>query len=161
MKRENKAVIGIPTYLLVIIIVTAVITGMLAIGITSLQRNLCRQQVINQINTIVNKAEVISAASYDETVLTFKVTFPKDMKKAVFGALPINKSENITFHQNILTEKSLCVLFDDNHRFIKHSPVRFCDRSGKSYATLSSGSYHLVLEVTQMNGESYVKIYQQ
>ena len=160
MKNNETAIISLPTYLLVIIIVASIATVLLTMGVFDLQKNLQTQQIENQIETILMKAETISAASVDETNLILTVDFPNQMKTTVFGAVPSQNSTNeLSFLRTNYTKKSISVVFDNHQQIIKHTSISFSGKSVETYGELVPGSYDIVLKLIQQNGETYVQIY--
>lgn len=160
MKSNETAIISLPTYLLVVIIVTSIATILLTMGVFDLQKNLQTQQIENQIETILMKAKTISAASVDESSLILTVDFPQQMKTTVFGAVPSqNNTNEASFLRTNYTKKSISVVFEDHQQIIKHTSTLFSGKSVETYGELAPGSYEIVLKLVQQNGETYVQIY--
>ncbi|MFO8077906.1 MAG: hypothetical protein R6U21_04630 [Thermoplasmatota archaeon] len=160
MKRDETAIMSLPTYLLIIVVVTAIAIILLTMGALDLQKNLQKQQIENQLETIMMKAKTMSTAAVDETTLIISVDFPNQMKTAVFGAIPQENETNKPFFlRNNHTKKSLCAILDDHQQIIKHSSMLFSGESIETYAELPSGSYDIMLRLIQRNGETYVQVF--
>jgi coproporphyrinogen III oxidase len=119
-----------------------------------------KQQIENQIETIIMKGKTISTAAADETMLTHTVDFPDQMNTAVFGAVPYkNNTNEFFFLRNNNSQKSICVLFNDHQQIIKHTSLYFSGESVETFAELPPGSYEIVLKLVQQHGETYVQIF--
>ncbi len=158
MARKNQiATIDLPSSLLIISIVVGVSIALLILGFAHLQTAIQTNHVKQELGTLCAKAELLSSTAFEETSIVQTVSFPSCMHSLIAGAVP-DASVNHSISRDNQTASSLCVLYKNGERFIKHSTVKYCGFSSNDYAVLPAGSYDVRLTVMNKHGETYVQI---
>jgi len=162
MLRNEKAVTGIPIYIAVVIVITAIGIAVFSIAIHNIWQDSQIHQVEYEVDKIVSEAKNMFEYANEGTIVTVHVDFPSSMKFIIFGSLPINSSfepDNATLDEN--TSNNYYFIMNNGRIFTFHSNVRYSGRNHNETAVFHPGVYDLKLElVMEGNGRTYVKIYQ-
>jgi len=160
--KNKEAVMGLPIYLMVAIIVAAAIIIILAISIYNVSLESQFHKTQQEINKIVSEAENMFEYADEGTMITIHSEFPSSMKFAVFGSLPKNKTNEIndlTLDEN--TSNNYFFVMNNGKISIYHSNARFSSKNTDQIAVFYPGTYDLKLElIKESDGKTYVKIYQ-
>jgi hypothetical protein len=159
---DQKAVMGLPFFYTVALIVAAVILGILSYSLISIQHESQIHQIEYQIEQIIAEAKNMYEYADDGSFIHKKVDFPSSMKTLVFGALP--KQDEPVSSSTLLDENTSNNYFyvtDDGRIFPFHSSVRFSGENTTQIAVLVSGSYEITMELQSKDGTTYVTIYRQ
>ncbi len=161
MKNDEKAVMGLPTYLLVAIITSAVIIAIFSMSIYNISKDIQYQNVKNEMDKILSEAENMFEYADSGTMVTLNIDFPQDMKFMVFGGLPENNGlppTILTLNEN--TSNDYYFVMNDGRTTTGHTHVRFSGEQTNKISILYPGTYDLKLElVKENNGKTYVKIF--
>lgn len=162
MLHNDKAVMGLPIYILVAIIAAANITAILSIAFYNIWSDSQFHQAEHEINKIASDAENMFEYADEGTVITIHVEFPSYMRFIVFGGLPkndeISEPKNITLDEN--TSNNYYFIMNDGRITTSHSNARFSSENSNEMAIFHAGTYDLKLElVKEVDGRTYVKIY--
>jgi hypothetical protein len=159
-KIDTRAVVGMPVFLLVAIIVASIIIGFFAFGVlTSIQESQF-DIVKKEIEKIVCEAENMFEYADEGSLVTVHVDLPDSLNFLVLGGLPVNGISEPSDHsldENM--SNNYYFVMDDSNVFSSSSNARFSDNSTNSIVLLRSGSFDLKLELVKVGGKSYVKVY--
>jgi hypothetical protein len=161
LKFNDEAVVGLPVYLLIVIIIACIIFGVFAFSIYKMHKDTQIDIVRSEIEKITSEAENMFEYANEGTLVTVHVDFPDSMGFLVFGSLPENGVMEPTDHtldENI----SNCYFFvmDDGTIETYSSNARFSGENADEIALIGPGSYDLRIELERVGDKSYVKIYQ-
>jgi len=92
MLHNRSAVMGLPTYIAVAIIVAAAVIAVLSISIYGILADSQLYQVEHEMDKIASEAENMFEYADGGTMVTVHIEFPTSMKFVVFGGLPTNGS---------------------------------------------------------------------
>ena len=161
MFSDDTAVLGLPSFLVVSIIVTAAVLSVFSISVYHLILDSEYDVTRSEIDLIISEAENMYEHADEGTLKTMQVKFPSSLKFAVFGDLPKNgnsKPEDLTLDEN--TSNNYYFVTTDGSFFSGHSNVFFSGYETDQIAVLHYGTYDINLElVKDENGKTYVKIY--
>jgi len=159
---DKKAVMGLPIYIMVAIIVAAAIIAILLIGIYNVSLDSQFYKTQQEINKIISEAENMFEYADEGTMITIHSEFPSSMKFAVFGGLPKNKMNelnDLTLDDN--TSNNYFFVMNNGKILVSHSNARFSNKNTDQISVFYPGVYDLKLElVKEFDGKTYVKIYQ-
>ncbi|MEA2055971.1 MAG: hypothetical protein U9O49_03985 [Candidatus Thermoplasmatota archaeon] len=160
MFSDDTAVLGLPSFLVVSIIVTAAVLSVFSISVYHLILDSEYDVTCSEIDLIISEAENMYEYANEGTLKTMQVEFPSSLKFAVFGGLPKNgnsEPEDLTLDEN--TSNNYYFVTTDGS-FSGHSNVFFSGYETDQIAVLHYGAYDVNLElVKDENGKTYVKIY--
>jgi len=158
---NKEAVMGLPVYLIVAIIVASAIIAVLSIGIYNVYLDSQFHKTQQEINKIVYEAENMFEYADEGTMIPIHCEFPPSMKFVVFGGLPKNKTNEVndlTLDEN--TSNNYFFVMNNGKISISHSSTRFSGKNTDQIAVFYPGVYDLKLElVKEVDGKTYVKIY--
>ena len=161
MLCDEKAVMGLPIYIVVAIIVAAAIIAAFSIAIHNIWIDSQIHQVECETDKIVSEAENMFEYADEGTMVTVHADFPSFLRFIVFGGLPVNSSfepDNITLDEN--TSNNYYFVMNTGKIFTYHSNARFSGKNHNETAMFHPGVYDLKLElIKEDNGRTYVKIY--
>jgi hypothetical protein len=158
---DDRAVIGMPVYLLVAITTSSIILTVFSLSILNITKNAEVDSVKKEVEKIVSEAENMFEYADGGTVLTINVNLPNSLNKLVFGSLPqknVFDEKDIIFDEN--TSNNYFFVMDDGTTNVYSSNARFTGENIEQVALLKSGTYNLVIELIKNKGKTYVKIYQ-
>ena len=158
--NNNRAVIGMPVYLLVAIVVAGVIIGLFALSIYNSIKNSQTEQIKSEIEKIISEAENMFEYADEGTLVTVSVDFSNSLKFAVFGSMPQNgvlKPTNYNLDEKM--SNNYYFVTDDGTVSSYSSNARFSSQDTSSIAVFGPGVYDLSLELEKKGGKTYVKIY--
>jgi len=161
LKFDDTAVVGLPVYLLIVIIIACIIFGVFAFSIYKMHNDAQVDVVRSEIEKITSEAENMFEYANEGSLVTVHVDFPDSMGFLVFGSLPENGVMEPTEH-SLDEGVSNCYYFvmDDGTIETHSSNARFSGESVDEIALLGPGSYDLRIELERVGDKSYVKIYQ-
>jgi hypothetical protein len=160
MLYNKKAVLGLPVYLLVAIIVSVTILTFLSLSMKSTITEADIHQVQREINSILVQAEQMYTFADEGTLVTIHVEFPESMSFAVFGGMPQSSLLPPTkYTLDDHTSNNYYFVMNDGTFSISHSLVRFSSENSSSIALFYPGSYDLNLELCTIGEKTYVKVY--
>ncbi len=161
MKNDEKAVMGLPTYLLVAIITSAAIIAIFSMSIYNISKDTQYQNITNEVDKILSEAENMFEYADSGTMVTLTVNLPQNMKFMVFGGLPENNGlAPSTLTLNEVTSNDYYFVMDNGRSTTGHTNVRFSGEQTNEISILYPGTYDLKLElVKENNGKTYVKIF--
>ena len=158
--ERKEAVIGMPIYLMVAIVVASLITGIFAFSIYASIKKSQTDEVKSEIEKIISEAENMFEYADKGTLVTVSVDFSNSLKFAVFGSMPQNGALKPTNYN--LDEKmsnNYYFVTDDGTVSSYSSNARFSSQNTSSIAVFGPGVYDLSLELEKKGGKTYVKIY--
>lgn len=161
LKNNNQAVIGLPIYLTIAIIVATMIIGILVYGIFVGMQNAQAHLVEKQIDEILTEAEQMYEQADFGSLRTISVDFPTSMRFVVFGSPPIdgNKRPN-NYINDEKTSNNYYFVMDDGNIYTGKSNAKFSGEDTKNFALFGAGQHNLRIELYKEKGEpTYVKIY--
>jgi len=157
---SQYAVLGLPFYLLIAIIITGAILSVFALGLQNIITDSTIHQVEQEINKITTEATNMYEYANEGTNITVHVEFPSSLRCIVFGALPKNGTAEpslITFDEN--TSNNYYFVLKDGTVRSYHSNARFSTPDFTHSVILHPGVYTLTLQLCFYEGKSYVTIY--
>lgn len=160
-KIDDRAIVGMPVYLLVAIATSSIIFAVFSLSILHITKNADLDSVKKEVEKIVSEAENMFEYADSGTVLIINVNLQSSLNKLVFGSIPkknIFDDKDIIFDENI--SNNYFFVMDDGTIEVYSSNARFTGENIGQVALLKSGSYNIVLELTKSEGKTYVKIYQ-
>lgn len=161
MIHDEKAVIGLPIYLLIAIITSASIISIFTLATLNIFREGQIHQIEQEIDKIISEAENMFEYADSGSNITLNTRFPESMKFIVFGDLPENNNQpptDLTLKEN--TCNNYYYVLNDGTITTQHTNVRFSGEQTNQIALLQAGEYNLKLElVKETTGKSYVKIF--
>jgi hypothetical protein len=158
---DDRAVIGMPVYLLVAITTSSIILTVFSLSILNITKNAEVDSVKKEVEKIVSQAENMFEYADSGTVLTINVNLPNSLNKLVFGSLPqknVFDEKDIIFDED--TNNNYFFVMDDGTTNVYSSNARFTGENIEQASLLKSGTYNLVIELIKNKGKTYVKIYQ-
>ena len=160
LKFDESAVVGMPVYLMVAIIVACIVFGFFAFSIYKMNEEAQVGVVRAEIEKITSEAENMFEYANDGSLVTVHVNFPSSVGFVVFGSLPEGrgvKPMDLTLDEDV----SNCYYFvmDDGTIQTFSSNARFSGKNVDEISLLGSGSYDLKVELERAGGKTYVKIY--
>jgi hypothetical protein len=158
---NDRAVIGMPVYLLVAITTSSIIIAVFSSSIMHIIHSTESDSVKKEIEKIVSEAENMFEYADSGTLLTINVNLPSSLNKLVFGSIPqknIFDEENIIFDEN--TSNNYFFVMNDATLNIYSSNARFTGKNIGEAVVLKPGCYNLAIELVKNEGKTYVKIYQ-
>ena len=161
MLHDEKAVMGLPIYIVVAIVVAAAGMAVFSIAIYNIWMDSQIHQVECEIDKIVSEAENMFEYAVEGTIVTVHADFSPSMRFIVFGGLPKNssyESTDIKLDEN--TSNNYYFVMNNGRIFTFHSNARFSGKNHSEIAVFHPGVYDLKLELIKGdNGRTYVKIY--
>jgi len=157
---NNKAVLGMPVYLLVALVVAGVIIGLFAIAIFNSIKSSQTDQIKSEIEKIITEAENMFEYADEGTLITVSVDFSNSLSFVVFGSMPQNGAQrpaDFTLDEDM--SNNYYFVTDDGIISSYSSNARFSSEDISKIAFFGPGSYDLSLELVNVGGISYVKIY--
>ena len=159
--KNNYAVIGMPVYLLVAIIISSIILCVFALSVLKMHQDSQTSIVQAEIEKITAEAENMFEYADAGTFVTIHVDLPDSLSFIVFGSLPENGLiEPIDRTLNEDMSNSYYFVMDDGTIKTFSSNARFSSKQVNQTAVIYPGSYNLNIELEEDGGLSYVKIYQ-
>jgi len=157
----KKAVLGLPSYIMVALVVSAAVIAVFSLSIYNIWLDSQFHQVEYEVDKIVSEAEDMFEYADEGTMVTVHVEFPDSMRYIIFGGLPCNSSSiPVGFNLDENTSNNYCFVMDDGRSSVSHSNARFSGNRTDEIAVFYPGVYDLKLELVKgLNGRSYVKIY--
>ena len=158
--NNERAIIGLPIYLLVALIVTTTILAIFTLSIMNTTQESQIYQLNHEIDKIITQATNMFEYADSGSTVTIPVVFPSSMRYLVFGDLPrngIDIPDNLTLYEN--TSNNYYFVMNDGSVFTYHSNARFSGKNETTFAIFHPGTYNIVLELTQYRGKTYVKVY--
>jgi hypothetical protein len=162
MIHDDKAVMGLPTYILVSITAATIVIAILLIALYGILSDSQFHQVEHELDKIISDAGNMFEYADEGTMITVHVEFPSYMRFIVFGSLPknggISEPDNITLDET--TSNNYYFVMNDGRIITAHSNARFSGKNTSEMAVFHAGTYDLKLElVKEVDGRTYVKIY--
>lgn len=161
MLYNEKAVTGLPTYLLVAIIVSVSVIAVFSIGIFNIWKESEFHKAEFETDRIVAEAENMFEYADEGSLISLTAVFPSSMKFVVFGGLPENGNlEPTNFFLNQDTSNNYYFVMDDGRLYTGHTHARFSGESTDNIAFFSKGEFDIKLKlIKEVDGKTYVKIY--
>jgi len=158
--KNDEAVMGLPVYLMVAIIVGSIVFAAFALSIYNMHKDAQVDIVAAEIEKITVEAENMFEYADEGTLINVHVDLPDSMSFMVFGGLPENGvAEPLDHTLNEDISNSYYFVMDDGTIKTYSSNARFSGESTNETAILHPGSYNLKIELVESEGKSYVKIY--
>jgi hypothetical protein len=157
---NRTAVFGLPTYILVATIVSITIIIILSNIIFNIRDEVEYYQIKHTIEKIIFESENMYEYADEGSKIIVHVQFPQSMKFASFGDLPNNRCTepyNLSIDEN--TSNNYYYVMKNGRISVYHSTVRFSSKNHEEIAIIYPGSYDLTLELVNIDGKTYVKIY--
>ena len=158
--NNNTAVLGMPTYLLVAIVVAGIVIGLFAIAILQSIKNSQTEQIKHEIEKIITEAENMFEYADSGTLVTVSVDFTDNLNFIVFGSMPQNgafKPSDLTLDEDM--NNNYYFVTNDGTILTYSSNARFSSEDTSKIALFGPGNYDLSLELVNVGGKTYVKIY--
>jgi len=159
-KIDSRAVVGMPVFILVAIIVAAIVIGFFALGVLNSIQESQFDIMKKEVEKIICEAENMFEYADEGTLVTVHVDLPDSLNFLVLGGLPVDGVSEPSDHgldENM--SNNYFFVMDDSSVFSSSSNARFSDNSTNSIVLLRSGSFDLKLELVRVGGKSYVKVY--
>ena len=161
MSYDEEAVMNLPIYILVAIIVAAASIAVFSIAIHNIWLDSQIHQIKCEMDIIVSEVENMFEYADEGTMVSVHTDFPPSMRFIVFGGLPKNgdfELDSITLDEN--TSNNYYFVMNNGRIFTYHSNARFSGKNHNEMAVFHPGVYDLKLElVKESDGKTYVKIY--
>lgn len=157
LKKKEYGVVSLPSGLLVTLIIAAAIIFLFSLSLRDLLADSSRQQIEQQIHTIITEANTMFEYANEGTCVTLHVMFPSSMRFIVFGHLPKNgtiEPTNRTFDEH--TSNNYYYVMTDGTMRTFHSNARFSNHNMTQNARFYAGTYDITLELRQVGGKTYV-----
>ena len=158
---DEHAVMGLPIYLLVAIIVAAAVVAVFSLAMYNLWLDAQIHHVEREVDKIVSEAENMFEYADEGTLVTVHVEFPTAVRYLVFGGLPKNAAsepDTTTLDEN--TSNNYYFVMTDGRLYTAHTHARFSGENTSQIAMFHYGVYDMTLElVKEDDGRTYVKIY--
>lgn len=161
MKRfDDVAVVGMPVYLLVAIVISCFVFGFFAVSIYRMNEEAQTNAVRAELEKITSEAENMFEYANDGSLVTVKVNLPDSLGFVVFGSLPEGGGVR-PVDKNLDERVSNCYYFvmDDGTICTYSSIARFSGENVDEIALLEPGCYDVRIELENVGGKTYVKIY--
>lgn len=160
LKKNNRAVIGMPIYLMVAIFVASLIIAVFAFSIYNSVKKSKVEEIKSELEKIISEAENMFEYADEGTLVTVSVDFSDSLGFIVFGSMPQNGVLKPTDY-NLTEESSNNYYFvtDDGAISSYSSNARFSSDDISKIAVFGPGIYDLSLELENVGGKTYVKIY--
>jgi len=160
--NNKEAVIGMPIYLLVAIIVASVIISLFVFSIYNTIKKSQTEEIKSEIEKIISEAENMFEYADEGTLVTVSVDFSNSLRFVVFGSMPQNgalEPTNYTLDETM--SNNYHFVTDDGTISSYSSNARFSSDDITQIALFGPGSYDLKLELVKdmVGGKTYVKIY--
>jgi|GEM_PF-5492440 len=147
-----------PMMLAVIAVVSLVGISMLFASIVWFEEESERQNFASQIDDIVSTCEEMYEFSSSGSLIKKELSVPKSIDYVVFGSTPSKNSiGNLSWDIN--SSDSYGYVFESGQVFVSHATCQFCEMIGEC-AVFESGDFVICLELVFVDGESYVKVYE-
>lgn len=148
-----------PMMLAVVAVVSLIGISMLFVSIVWFEDESDRHNVVTQIDDIVSTCEEMYEFSSSGSLIKKELSVPEAIDYVVFGSVP-NKSgfENLSWDIN--SSDSYGYVFEDGQIFVSHAACLFCEESLGECAVFESGDFVVCLELVEVEGKSYVKIFE-
>lgn len=161
MLSDKNAVMGLPVYILVAIVIAAAVIAAFSIATYNIWLDSQFHQVEYETDKIVSEAENMFEYADEGTIITIHVKFPDAMRYIVFGGLPKNNtSVPVSLKLDENTSNNYYFVMNDGRISTSHSNARFSGKNTDEIAIFYPGVYDLKLElVKELDGRTYVKIY--
>jgi len=158
---DKNAVMGLPVYILVAIVIAAAVIAAFSIATYNIWLDSQFHQVEYETDKIVSEAENMFEYADEGTIITIHVKFPDAMRYIVFGGLPKNNtSVPVSLKLDENTSNNYYFVMNDGRISTSHSNARFSGKNTDEIAIFYPGVYDLKLElVKELDGRTYVKIY--
>lgn len=154
-------VLGLPVYLLVAIVVSAVVLGIFFLGFLSMSEDVQPDLIKTEVEKIVSEAENMFEYADSGTSVSVSVSFPSSMSFVVFGGMPTGGSGVPSdLSQDVKLSNNYYFVMDNGEVFSYYSNVRFQGESDTEFALFRDGSFDLTLELVEVGGSSFVKVYE-
>ena len=160
---NEKAVLGMPVYLLVAIFVSALIISLFVLSINTAINNSKVEEIKSEIEKIISEAENMFEYADEGTLVTVSVDFSESLRFVAFGSMPQNGVSQPT-------DYTLDETMSNNYYFVANdgkissysSNARFSSDDTTQIALFGPGSYDLKLELVKVidknGGKTYVTI---
>lgn len=160
--RDNDlGVLGLPVYLLVAIVVSVVVLSIFVLGVVNMSDDVQPDLVRTEIEKITSECENMFEYADSGTIVTVSVDFPSSMSFVVFGSMPVSGSKvPVSLRQDSKLCNNYYFVMDNGEVFQYYSNVRFQGESDSMFALFHDGSFVLTLELVEVGGSSFVKIYE-
>ena len=159
--NHEDAVLGLPIYLFIVLIVAALIIALFVLGFQTLTRDSHVHDVQHEIDVILSWTSTMFEYGNEGTLVNVHVEFPSPLRFIVFGGLPTNGStEPTNLSLNDATSNNYYFVMDNGACYSFHTNARFCSKNSTHSAMFHSGVYDLILELCSDEGTTFVKIYQ-
>jgi len=161
LHSQSTAVLGLPTYLLIMVIVIATIMGLCILSLQQLLGNSDIHQVETEINRITTEAANMFEYADEGTSVNLHVKFPASLRFIVFGGYPTNSTtEPLKLSLDEKTSNNYYYVMTDGVMRSYHSNARFSNHNITQIVVLHPGTYDVTLELCFHEGKSYVTIVQ-
>lgn len=159
LTQNNKAAVGLPIYLLVVVITSSLIIGLFSVAIINMINQSKNNTIKKEIDRILSEAENMFEYADTGSLVNINVNFPDNLNFAVFGSLPNGTKKPTVFSLDENTSNNYYYVLDDGTVYSFSSHTRFSGNSTGEISILGPGSYNLILELEKEKGRTYVKIY--
>jgi len=156
---DNHGVLGLPTYLLVTLVVAAAILAVFSFSLVTLWNDTQLYQVSRELDKLVTEAEAMFEYADEGTIVTMNLELPSSLHYVVFGGLPTSiVSEPASLSRNETTSNNYYFVMDNGQFQTFHTHARFADKTISQVVLLYQGSYDVRLELVKYGGKTYVTI---
>jgi hypothetical protein len=153
--KEQSAIVGLPVYLLVVIVAFSVAILFLS--------NITHESLTDQgylrfsgdIHQLVSSASQIYSYADTQAVVTVDLDVPRSIQMLVLGGLP---GTNTSILHNDATSANYFYLLTDGSIVVNHASVRFCGANETCWAQFSPGHYHVTLQMLTTTEGPYVAV---
>jgi hypothetical protein len=159
--RNEYAVLSHPIDLMVILIISTVIITFFCFSIQNLIENTHLHQVEHEVSMILTEATNMYEYATEGSMVTLQVNFPVSMHFIVFGALPMNgTNEPINRTLDETTNNNYYFAMDDGTVRTFHCSARFSGENLTQIAVFYPGSYDITMKLCNNGGKTYVTMYE-
>jgi len=157
---KDSAVFDLPMFLVVVVIVSLIGLSVLFGSLWILDHSSSQQTIDYELNSIIETCEQMIELSSQGSLLTKEIEFPSSVSYVVFGGIPISAGcEEIVWDVN--SSNAYGYVLDNGDVFISYATCSFCGNTFGDAAIFPQGKHTVYLESISVDGESYVKIYEE
>lgn len=161
MLSDTKAIMGMPVYILVAIMVASVVIAVFSLSIYNIWQESQYQKVEYEVGKIVSEAENMFEYADEGSMVTVHVEFPSSMSFLVFGGVPekgiSEPASDTKLDKN--ASNGYYFVMNDGKISVSYSTARFSNDNTSRISIFHSGVYDIKLELVKIKGETFVKIY--
>ena len=146
-------------YLLIVVIVTSLLFTLLIHAITTFQEQTQLQEMKKEIEIILNSAEYLATHAQFGSKITKSIIIPPPVTSVSFGPPSLEILTTLGFQNSSSYPDNMYVICYDDGRIEPYfADVSFVPNHHNVSHILSEGHHDLSLELTMVQGKTYVNI---